>query len=90
MSEAPTEPQAYEWNSRDYEATSGMFLTDQSATNLYSTSYGSTSAATFTMEATAMNYTVPTTACYLAICGISLASAALKKAVYRLDGATTD
>ena len=67
-----------------------MFLTDLSSQNLYSTAYGSTTAATFSMETTAMNYTVPTASCHLVIRGENLASAALKKAVYRLNGATAD
>ena len=90
LGSAPAEPQAYQWDSRNYKATAGMFLTDLSRRNLYSTAYGSTSAATFTLESTAMNYTVPTASRYLVTRGNNLSSAALKKVVYRLSGATAD
>lgn len=90
--EASTEATDYVWNSRDYQtvANGGVFLTDQSAENLYSTSYSSTTSASFNIESTTMNYLVPTTNNYLVVKGKRLNSGALRQAIYRLSGAITD
>lgn len=90
--EAPSEVVPYVWDSRDYQAVDGMglFLNDKNAENLYSKSYQSTTSANFTMTADNMNYSVPTTARYLLMKGSRLDHAALRQAIYRLEGATAD
>lgn len=85
-------PTPYVWDSRDYSPVSGKgsFLTDVSSRNLYSTSYGSSSAASFTIDAANVNYIIPTSSKYLLIKGARLNSAGLSQVVYRTEGSTAD
>ncbi len=90
--EEPAGPVAYRWDSHDYSTVEGggTFLTDRGSTLLYSTSYANAQSPVFTISADAMNYTVPTASNHLLVKGTNLSSAALRQAVYRLDGAVAD
>ncbi|MGI6224420.1 MAG: hypothetical protein ACOYJG_12590 [Prevotella sp.] len=81
-----TIPVDYVWNSRDYKPVSGAgsFLTDESDTQLYSTSYSSTTQAVFTMAASDMNYRVQKGQNFLVMRGTNLDHAVLKSATYKL------
>jgi hypothetical protein len=87
-----TMPVDYVWNSRDYKPVSGegSFLTDQSDTQLYSTSYSSTTQAVFTMAASDMNYRVQKEQNYLVMRGTNLDHAVLKSATYKLTDDADD
>jgi hypothetical protein len=87
-----TIPVDYVWNSRDYKSVSGegSFLTDQSDTQLYSTSYSSTTQAVFTMAASDMNYRVQKEQNYLVMRGTNLDHAVLKSATYKLTDDADD
>ena len=82
----------YLWNSRDYEPTEngGSFSTDMSDTNLYSTSYSSTTQPVFTMPSTTMNYRVRKDQIYLVMEGTNLDHAVLKSATYKLTDDGSD
>jgi hypothetical protein len=82
----------YVWNSRDYEPTSGAgsFLTDRSSTNLYSTSYSSTTQPVFTMASSTMNYRVQKSKDYLVMEGKNLDHAVLKSVTYQLNVASLE
>lgn len=82
----------YVWNSRDYQPVDGggMFLTDQGAAHLYTTSFSSTSQAVFTMSSDEVAYRVGTDKRYLVMCGENLSHGLLKKATYRLTDTSAD
>lgn len=80
----------YVWNSRDYNATTGTILADQSSENLYSTSYGNSINANITITTTGKLYRVGTNTKYLIIRGRNINSASEKAAIYRTTETGSD